>query len=305
MLSLDSKSFFVKQGSLRDKFKLLRTSKVFQNHNKSDKLFDVMVHILVGFAETSDTFGVLMIIFVISINVLAPVLCVVLVIAKIDPFQIYLSNLAEILPESLWIFEITLLVGLPMFSHWILAVFKSFVLLIFGIAVVLTNIEKRLKLRSVNTDVIKKYKQLLVVQSILFRFQKFFLTLGLNLLFLILVSTLSIAIVSIEVQKWILFVLTFFTFFIAAYLALYGFHICCSIYEISLKMQKTWISQNAEKINCRRFLGRLILSCRPLFVPAGEMEIMDREIKANYFGAVAESTIDLVVLANSIFANIK
>lgn len=87
-----------------------------------------------------------MTIYVISISVLAPVLCVALRLAKLDPFQIYRSYLADMLPEKLWIFEISLIVGRPILGHWILAAFKSFILFIFGIAVILVNIEKRLNL---------------------------------------------------------------------------------------------------------------------------------------------------------------
>lgn len=248
MLISDLKGFLAKSGSLKHKFQLRRCSNTLQNCKNLKTLFDFVKNILANFADTSDTFGLLMIIFVISINVLAPVLYVVLIIAKLDPFQIYLSFLADTLPETLWIFKITLLVGIPILGHWILTAFKSFILLIFGIAVMVVKIEKRLALQTVNIIVIKIYKQSLVVQSILFRFEKFFLTLGLNIVFFIMVSTLSIAIVSIEVQKLNLFILTFFTFSVVATLTLYGFHICCSIHEISLKMKKTWISQKAEKI---------------------------------------------------------
>lgn len=155
------------------------------------------------------------------------------------------------------------------------------------------HVVKTLKLNHVTISV---YKEMAVERNFLIEFEKFFSGIGLTGLYWFVVVSLNCVVVAIKLRNSQLFIVMI-TMSALGLLIITFIVLCCSIYECTVAVLQQWKIQVASCRN-RFLLRKIIRSCRPFPVPPGNVVILDREIKMNYFHSVVVNTINLMLVIN-------
>lgn len=144
---------------------------------------------------------------------------------------------------------------------------------------------------------ISVYKEMAVERNFLIEFEKFFSGIGLTGLYWFIVVSLNGVVVAIKLRNSQLFIVMNTMSALGLLIITFIFVFCCSIYENTVAILQQWKIQVASCRN-RFVLRKIIRSCRPLPVPAGNVGILDREIKMNYFHFVIVNTINHMLVIN-------
>lgn len=217
-----------------------------------------------------------------------------------DPLKIFLAVFYEKFEIQTFVIEIMHILLIFLISQWLPVVLRCFVIIVFGTTAVFLIILKNVQRRKVTYSAICLYKKLMVERNMLKNFEKLLTSGGFTGVFFILVGSTCGAIISVSQKSLPLFAAALLTFFVTFSLTSVAFYFCCSTYEISSAILQTWESQRATKTEGRIFIRQLIASCRPLNVPVGDIGIMDRKIKMNYFEAAADYTVNLLMAVNEL-----
>lgn len=236
--------------------------------------------------------------FVTSLPVVICVFCVLISLVKIDPFNFYVEVAKkEMLSNySVSAIQIIRIVIMILLSQWIAIGIKFCTILSLSMAASFQNIVNTVLIRKLSYSNILIYRQLVVERNILKCFEQNLTSLGLFAIFFILVVSINGTIIAWKFDKLVLFTMALVMFVFTLGLVVIGFHLCCSIYEISVKIQTVWASQlSTVPTYSKLLLRKLVVSCKVLSIPAGHVGIIDREIKVNFFRVTSDTAVNLLM----------
>lgn len=173
------------------------------------------------------------------------------------------------------------------------------VLVIFTMAASFVKVLQVLKTLKLNYTTVKVYKEMAVERNILIGFEKFTTCIGLTGLYIFLVFSLNGGTFAFKLGNSELFIIMITMSVLCFLIITFVFVFCCSINENSATILQQWKIQVVSRRNRFR-MRKIIRSCRPLSVPAGNVGILDKEIKINYYHSVVVNTINLMVVMNDL-----
>lgn len=135
------------------------------------------------------------------------------------------------------------------------------------------------------------YKQLIVIKNVIYSYEKAGIAATLasgSVLFTVSVSTVQLG---FYLGNPLVIVICFGGIVLTSGSLVVALNVCGAIYYNSVLIKAAWKSQSGS---CSRldgaYISRLVKSCRMLYVPAGEMGRVDKEMKLHYFEAIMVNT---------------
>lgn len=242
----------------------------------------------------SDPVGVVLMLVAASFPILVVQVVIITIPLKVDPFVVYVAIATENFKQQIWVAKTAQILLLLLMSQWLLTTFRIFVPIYLGMTAIFLRFMKALKDSNATYKSIQHYKHLIVERNVLRDFEQHLTSVGLVGMFLILVLTTAQIILSLGDKKFAMFAIAFVVFGMGNSTLSVIFHICCAIYEDSIEIRKIWESKCGSGIH-DQCIRRLLRSNRPLSVPVGEVGIMDRELKLNFYSAVTDYTINVLL----------
>ncbi len=252
----------------------------------------VLNHFLIF--NVTDPVGVLLSLFAASFSFVLLQAMLASMHLKADPFMIYVFLAQENFKKQVWIIQIARVIGSVFLSQWLLTSFRVFVPIYLGMTTIYLRFVKALKFRNAAYKSFQLYKQLIVQRNILRNFERDLTSVGLVGVFILLVLTTSASVIAFSEKNFTMLAVVALTFTIGYSTVSVTFHICCSINEDSVEILKRWESQCGSGTQAQ-FLRRILRSNKPLFVPVGEVGIMDKDLKLNYFSAVTDYAVNVLL----------
>ncbi|CAL8140859.1 unnamed protein product [Orchesella dallaii] len=120
----------------------------------------------------------------------------------------------------------------------------------------------------------------------------------LSLCFFWFVSGPNVTLYSVKVMSSVFIpcVTGFFTCLLLFVICL-AFEVGCSLHNRTIRIKENWRNQLVLCKNYdRKLLRKVINGCRPLALPAGDVGIMDRDIKMCYFYETLNNTVNLMIM---------
>lgn len=221
---------------------------------------------------------------------------------RLDPLYVYIVILEQY-PEipSLVILccQINRYASIFLFSQWFLVSVKVLFMLAMTLLASILRLVQTLKLQMCRHAAISHYTHLQLQLNNLQGFEKALSTCGLSIIFIILIVSLNGIIFAWRERSGFLFIMAFLVGSNAVVVMYNALLLGCSIYENSVKILQMWSRQLAERKNCS-YLSKVARSCQPLSLPAGNVGILDRDIKMNYFDKVVVYSVNVMVVIEKI-----
>ncbi|CAL8140857.1 unnamed protein product [Orchesella dallaii] len=166
----------------------------------------------------------------------------------------------------------------------------------FSILIVMKTFEK--KYRRLNSSSIMYYKALSVAFSTANDMLKWLFGGLLSLCFFCFVSGPNVTFYAIKFMSSVFIpcVTGFFTGLLLLVIGL-GFEIGCAMHNKTNRIKENWRNQLVlNKIHDRKLMQKVVNSCRPLALPAGDVGIIDKDIKMCYFYQTLNNTVNLMIM---------
>ncbi len=248
-----------------------------------------MLRLYAYFFET-DKVGHLVINFPLCATFFTCASVLIVVLLEWDPIQIFLisANFNVHYKTNLFTTIFRFIISL-IFSQAVLTTIRTMIIISFTKGASFINLQGILLNQDVRPASIALYRQLIVEQNILINSEKCLIACALaGGFFLIILSLIAIEIGFFLVNIVVILTAAILSIFIAT-VVIIVLKICCSYQERSLKIKEAWLEEAGYKFN-RKYWTMVIKSCKPLVIPAGNVGVVDKEMKINYFHSVLVNT---------------
>lgn len=180
------------------------------------------------------------------------------------------------------------------FSQAILTTIRTIIIIGFTKGAAFINLQGILLNQDVGPSSIALYRQLIVEQNVLLHSEKCLIACALTGgFFLIILSLIAIEIGFFLVNIVVMLTASIVSIFIATVVVIV-LKICCSYQERSVKIKNAWLEEAGFKWS-RKYWTMVVKSCKPLVIPAGNVGVVDKELKINYFHSVLVNTANVLL----------
>lgn len=220
--------------------------------------------------------------------------CLVIYILKNTVFSTYLLTLwfqIFYFISQLFRFGFIFLV-----SNWLMVNIRTMVILLLTSGTSFVSLEtlllKNCQIRLSNSILL--YKQLIVARNTLLPFEKAAVTVFLTGVFFFLLLCMSAIEAGIVLGNPIISISGALVGIIVLTIFVVTINLCCLIYEKSVKIRNLWKWRIQNGCDTKYF-RKVIKSLKPLYVPAGDMGKVDKDMKMNYSHAVLVNSANLLI----------
>lgn len=222
---------------------------------------------------------------------------------QIDPFYIYLELYKTTFPNFLVVLRYFVLIILP---NWAPVGTRTAIVLAFQtwlkFWIALTTIKGK---QTLSKSTILLYKRLIIQRNILKPYETAIFVTYTPLSFLLLVGSFSFLLLGLKFRVPFEVFLTFLGIAIVTFgLTIPVYSTGCIIYIYSLKIIEHWkrLLEMQLKFDQKSALimRKMIKALSPLTLPAGNMGIIDRDFMLNFFSALLQYTVNLMVVVREL-----
>lgn len=155
------------------------------------------------------------------------------------------------------------------------------------------KLQKMLLNQSLGNSTILKYRQLQIDRNILYSCEKILVTAlfgGGGLCLQLSIVSLTICLIR---EQYIIAAASAVFALGCMFFLLMALYICCLVNDLSLRTLTRW-EREVSKQSCVKYWSKVVRSCRPLAFPAGDVGIINKELKMNFFQSELINTINLL-----------
>lgn len=162
---------------------------------------------------------------------------------------------------------------------------------------VMLILQKMLMESSLESVSIIKYRQLQIDRNVLFEVEKVMVTAIFGTCGFCLQGSIVALTICLTREQYLIAAASAILALGCLLLLMMAMYIFCLVNDLSLQTLTRWKRQ-LSKIKSMKYLRRVVKSCRPLAFPAGDVGIVNKELKINFFQAELMNTINFLTAFN-------
>ncbi len=224
---------------------------------------------------------------------------------NMDPFHIYLEKYQTNFQGFFWLLRYFLLIFLP---NWALVGTRTVLVVTFQTSLNFLNALLYLKNKFLlSRSSIILYKQLIIERNILTPYEVAQFTSYVPVTFAILIGCFNFILLGFKFNVQGEVLLVFFGIAVVTFgMTVSVYSIGCHLYFFSIKIVERWkrlltIGIRVDVISAR-IMRRMIRALVPLSIPAGNVGILDRDFMLNFFSALLQYTVNLMVAIRELYS---
>ncbi len=241
-----------------------------------------------------------------SITLCASIVSVVIfvVIFEWDPIHIFILGTNELLQifsarfaqifKSSAILKLLRFILSLLYAQAVMTSVRSAIIIGFTTGAFYISIQDTLMNNRVAKGSIALYYQLIVIRNVLRDYEKSAITCALTAGFGLVAVLIIVAQIGVYLRHPIIVAAALLLSGIVLLVVVLGLKICSSVNDKSLRLLDTWGREAGVKWNSGYWI-RVIKSCKPLAVPAGEVGIVNRELEIHYFHSGLGYVVNILV----------